>query len=115
MKRILGLGLLFGLFSLPLLAAKNSQVFEFRPSVRIGDIELPQNCKVTWTETSGSQVQLTIQTKGNKTITIPAQMIQEKHETIGFSVTVVNGVRYLKELLTKDAKFIIKDPQSNPK
>ncbi len=115
MKRILGLWLLLGLFSLPLLAAKNSQVFDFHPSVRIGDIELPRYCRVTWTETSGSQVQLTFQTKDNKAITIPAQMIQEKHNEIGFSVNVVNGVRYLKELQTKSVKFLIKDAQNNPK
>ncbi len=112
MKRILGLGLLLALFSLPLLAGKNSQAFGLPPGVRVGDIELPQYCEVTWIQTSGSQVQLTINTKDNKTITVPARVIQEKRSEVRALYTVVNGVRRLKELQTKEARFIIQDPQN---
>ncbi len=116
MKPILGLGLLLALFSLPLLAAKNSYVFELPFDVRVGDVQLPQGlCVVTWTETSGSQVQLTIKTKNNKTTTIPARMIQEKQSEARVETTVVNGVKYLKELQTKEARFIIQDTQRDLK
>ncbi len=112
MRRMLGLGLLLGLFSLPLFAAKNSQVFWMASDVRIGDVQMPGNCEatVTWTEPSASQVQLTIKAKG-KTATIPARVIQERGE-IRVETTLVNGVRRLKELQTKESRFIIQNAQT---
>jgi hypothetical protein len=75
MKPILGLGLFVALFSLPLLAAKNSGTF----LLRVGDVQLPGgHCKIIWTEPSGSEVQLTIKTENNKTVTIPASVIEGK-------------------------------------
>jgi phenolic acid decarboxylase len=120
MKRILGLGLLLALFSLPLLAAKNSAVFVLAFDVRVGDIQLPQgHWNVTWTETSGSQVQLTIKAgdkkRETKTITIPAQVIQGKQSNATVGTVVLNGVRYLKEIQTKEARFIIQDAPNDVK
>jgi len=68
MKRILGLGLFLALLSLPLLAAKNSETFLLPSEGRVGDSTLPEgHCNVTWTDVSGSQVQLTIKTEDKKT------------------------------------------------
>lgn len=109
MKRILGLGLLLALFCLPLLAAKNSQTVLLPSAVRVGDVQLPQGyCQVTWTEPSGSQVQLTLKSADKKTVTIPARLVQEKGK-VGVSTFVKDGVTYLQELQTKDARFVILD------
>ncbi len=112
MKRVLGFGLVLALFSLPLFAAKNSHVFTLPSGSRIGDVQLPADCLVTWTEASGSRVQLTIKTKDNKTITVPARVVQEKRSEARALTSVENGVRRVKEFQTKEARFIIQDPQN---
>lgn len=100
MKRILGFGLLLALFCLPLLAAKNSQTALLPSPVRVGDVQLRQgHCDVTWTEPSGSQVQLTFKSSDKKTVTIPARVVQEKGK-VGVSTFVKDGVTYLQELQT---------------
>ena len=110
MKRILELGLLLALCSLPLLAAKNSQVFLLPSDVRIGDIQLVEgHCSVTWTDMTGSQVQLTIKTEDNKTITIPARVIVGKQRDTGVETIVANGVTYLLAFHSPDATFIVQD------
>lgn len=93
MKRTLGLLLFFALFSLPLLAAKNSETFVLPSEVRVGDTTLPEgHCKVTWTDASGPQVQLTIK-------------MDEGKKTIG----------YLVAFHTKNATFIVQDPPKEVK
>lgn len=118
MKHILGLGLLLALFSPPLLAAKNSEAFLLTSDVRVGDVQLPAgHWDVTWTETSGSQVQLTIKTEGKdkKTITIPARVIQGKQSGAAVLTSEINGVRCLRGIQTKEAQFIILDAPNGPK
>lgn len=111
MKRILGLGVLLVLFSLPLFAAKNSETFVLPSEVRIGDTTLPEgHCKVTWTDASGSQVQLTIKMEENKkTVTIPARVVEGKPLSGGAETVVSNGTRYLVAFHAKNATFIIQD------
>ncbi len=110
MKRILGLGLLLALLSLPLLAAKNSQKFLLPSDVRVGDVQLQGGpCEVTWTDASGSQVQLTIKTQDKKTVTIPARLVEGKHPTAAVQTYVANGVTYLRELDTTKEGFVLQD------
>jgi hypothetical protein len=111
MKRTSELLLFFALFSLPLLAAKNSETFVLPSEVRVGDTTLPEgHCKVTWTDASGPQVQLTIKMdEGKKTITVPAR-VEAKYPGGGAETVVSNGVRYLVAFHTKNATFIIQDP-----
>src|SRR5271169_3090985 len=96
MKRVQGVGLLFAVSSLPLLAAaKNSQAFDQPFDVRVGEVQMPQGHRgVTWTDASGSKVQLTIKTEDKKTITVPARVIQGGGKPAEiFAMTVrVNGV-----------------------
>jgi phenolic acid decarboxylase len=116
MKRILGLGILLMLSSLPLLAARNSQTFVLPTDVRIGDVQLPQGpCKVTWTEASGSQVQLTIKTQNKKTITIPARLVEVNLSEAGVTTFVDNGVTYLQDFHTAKETFILPGTPSTPK
>jgi phenolic acid decarboxylase len=110
MQRILGITLLLALFSLPLFAAKNSQDFVLPSDVEIGNAQLPEgHCSVSWTQPSGSEVQLTIKTESKKTITIPAHVIEGKQASVGVQTLVSNGVRYVTEFDTKSARFIVQD------
>ena len=110
MRRILGFALLFVLSSVTLMAAKNSQTFYLSSDVRAGNVQLPRGiCEVTWSTTSGSRVQLTIKTDDKKTVTVPALMVEGKEDRAGVVTSVVNGVTYLVELHTRNAKFVFEN------
>ena len=116
MQRTLGIALLLALFSLPLFAGTNSQQFLLPSDVWIGDAQLPQgHCKVTWSQPTGSQVQLTITMDHQKTITVPAQLIEGKQADIAVQTSVANGVTYVKEFDTKNARFVIQEPAQGTK
>jgi hypothetical protein len=51
-------------------------------------------------------VQLTIKTEDKKTVTVPARMVEGKQDRTGTVTNVVDGVTYLVELHTKNAKFV---------
>ena len=110
MKRIWGIALLFLLTSclLPLAAAKHSQGFVLPADVQVGDLRIPEGqYSLTWTEPSGSQVQLTIKGDGKKSITIPARLIAEKHPQAGLTTIHENGVTYLQDFHTTKETFIL--------
>jgi hypothetical protein len=110
MRRILGFALLFILSSVTLMAAKNSQTFYLSSDVRAGNVQLPRGiCEVAWSTTSGSRVQLTIKTDDKKTVTVPALMVEGKEDRAGVITSVVNGVTYLVELHTRNAKFVFEN------
>ena len=110
MKRMLGFALLFILSSVTVMAAKNSQTFYLNSDVRAGNVQLPRGiCEVTWSTTSGSQVQLSIKTDDKKTVTVPARMVEGKEDRAGVVTSVVNGVTYLVELHTRNAKFVFEN------
>jgi len=110
MKRFLGIGFLLALFCLPLHAAKSSQVFLLPSDVRVGEVQLPEgHCTVTWTDMTGSQVQLTIRTEDSKTITIPAKVIVGKQRDTGVETVFANGVTYLLAFHSNDATFVVQD------
>src|ERR1700752_4455447 len=110
MRRIIGFALLFILSSVTLVAAKNSQTFYLSSDVRAGNVELPRGiCEVTWSTPSGSRVQLTIKMDDKKTVTVPAVMVAGKEEKGGVVTSVVNGVTYLVELHTRNAKFVFEN------
>jgi|HubBroStandDraft_2_1064218.scaffolds.fasta_scaffold122168_2 hypothetical protein len=110
MRRILGVALLLMFSSVGLIAAKNSQTFYLSSDVRAGHDQLPRGiCEVTWSTPSGSLVQLTIKTEDKKTVTIPARMVEGKQDRTGVITSIVNGVTYLDELHTKNAKFIFQN------
>ena len=110
MKRILGIALIFTLASVAALAAKNSQTFYLSEDARAGNVQLSRGiCEVTWSEASGSQVQLTIKTEDKKTVTVPARLVEGKQDRTGVVTTVKNGVTYVLEFHTKNAKFIFEN------
>ena len=108
MKCTLGLVLIVIFFSLPLLAAKNSQGFILPTDVRIEDIQIPYGaCDVMWMEPFGSLVLLTINTKGRNPITLPARVVDVKHPKSGITTFVDNGVTYVQDFHTADHTFIL--------
>jgi len=116
MKRILGIALVSAIFSLPMLAGTKSQTFVLPSDVRIGDAQLPGgHCDVTWTQASGSQVQLTIKTEDRKTITVPARVVDEKQSAAAVQTFTSNGVTYLREFDTKNARYIVQEPSVGTK
>ena len=52
-------------------------------------------------------MQLTIKTEDKKTITVPARVVEGKQDRTGVITSVVNGVTYLDELHTRNARFIL--------
>jgi hypothetical protein len=110
MKYMRGLALSTMLFSGTLMAAKDTQTIYLATPVRAGNAELPRGiCEVSWNALSGSRVRLTIKTEGDKSFTVSARMVEGKQETTGVVTSVLNGVTYLKELHTKNARFVIQN------
>jgi hypothetical protein len=118
MKRIWEIALLFLLTSclLPMAAAKNSQGFSLAVDARVGDLQVPRgHYDVTWTEPSGSQVELTLKADGKKPITFPARPIVENHSEVGVTTFNENGVTYLQDFHTTKQTFILSGTPSAPK
>jgi hypothetical protein len=108
-KRLLGIALVL-VVSTPLMAATNSQTFYLSANARAANVEIPRGiCEVSWEPSSGRQVQLTIRTDDKKTVTVPARRIEGRQDHTGVVTSVVNGVTYLVEFHTRDAKFIIEN------
>jgi hypothetical protein len=118
MKRIWGFALLLFLAScsLPLAAAKNSAGFFLPVDCRVGDLQISQGqYNLTWTQPSGSQVQVTLQADGKKPITIAARLIEEKHNQPGVTTFDEGGVTYLQDFHTTKETFILPGTPSAPK
>jgi hypothetical protein len=95
-------------FSLPMLAAKNSEGFFLPTDVSVGDIRISQGpCSVTWTDAAGTRVQLIIQANSQDPITLPARMVEVKHSKSGITTFVDNGITYLQDFHTTDHTFIL--------
>ena len=110
MRRVLGFALLSILFSATVMAAQNSQTFYLATAARAGKIQLPRGIyEVTWSAPSKSRVTLTIRTEDKKTFKILSRVIAGKQDRTGVVTSVVNGVSYLKELHTSNAKFILRN------
>jgi hypothetical protein len=108
---------LLPIFSLgSLMAAENSQTFYLATAVRAGNAQVPRGiCEVSWKTVSGSRVLLTLKTEDDKTVTVSARMVEGKQETTGAVTSVINGITYLQELHTKNAKFVIQNRMEGSK
>jgi hypothetical protein len=110
MRRILGFALLSILFSAAVMAAQNSQTFYLATAARAGNIQLPRGIyEVTWGAPSKSRVTLTIKTEGEKTFKILSRVIAGRQDRTGVVTWVVDGVSYLQEIHTSNAKFILQN------
>jgi hypothetical protein len=93
-----GVGLLALMFTFAAYAAKNSKTVDFGQAVQIGSTKVPAGpVKVTWTGT-GSAAQLTLTPRGQKPITVPAQIVAQGNPWNAIATINVNGVQYLQEV-----------------
>ena len=110
MRRILRFALLSTLFSATMMAAQNSQTFYLATAARAGNIQRPRGIyEVTWSDPTKSRVTLTIKTEDEKTFKILSRVIEGKQDRTGVVTSVVDGVSYLRELHTSNAKFILQN------
>jgi hypothetical protein len=97
MKRLFGYALMLTLTAAPAFAAKNSQSVNFAQPVKVGSTEIPAGeVKVTWNGT-GDNVQVTLAENG-KTLTIPAKLVEEKHDRKGYTVNREGGIDQLQTI-----------------
>lgn len=109
MRRIVGLVALKLVSAGALLAAQNSHTFYLSTNVRAGRVELPRGiCEVSWTTESRPQAQVTFKTDDRRTIKVSARMIHGRQRRTGIVTSEVDGVTYLDELDTANAKFIFR-------
>jgi hypothetical protein len=98
MKRLFGYALMLTLTAAPAFAAKNSQSVNFAAPVKVGSTEIPAgDVKVTWNGT-GDNVQVTLAAQNGKTLTIPAKLVEEKHEHKGYIVNREGGADQLQTI-----------------
>jgi len=110
MRRILGFALLSILFSATGLIAQNSQTFYLANAARAGNIQLPRGIyEVTWSAPLRSRVTLTFKMEDEKTFKILSRVIEGKQDRTGAVTTVVDGVSYLQEFHTSNARFILQN------
>jgi hypothetical protein len=110
MRRILEFAFLSILFSATVMAAQNSQTFYLAAAARAGNIQLPRGIyEVTWSAPSKSRVTLTLKTEDEKTFKILSRVVEGKRDRIGVVTSIVDGVQYLQELHTSNAKFILQN------
>jgi hypothetical protein len=110
MGRIPGFALLSILFSATVMAAQNSQTFYLATPARAGNIQLPRGIyEMTWSAPSKSRVTLTIKTEDEKTFKVLARVIEGRQDRTGAITSVVDGVSYLREIHTSNAKFILQN------
>ena len=112
MKRSFAIAFLLVLFALPSFAANKPQVVTFTGATQVGSTQLPAGeYKVTWTGT-GKDVQVTIAAKGKPSVTAKAQLVNEKHDYTGVSVTKVNGTQVLDGILLPNVTLSLQSASS---
>ena len=108
MKRILALILCSMLFPASAMAVQNFQTIYLVSSVRVGSASLGRGIyEVLWNTTTESRARLTIRAEDRKTLTVFAQVVPGKQDRTGVVTSVVDGITYLQELRTSNAKFIL--------
>ena len=64
---------------------------------------------MTWNTLTGSRVELTILTEDKKVVTLRGRVAAGKPNRVGPITRVVEGVTYLDELDTWDARFVLEN------
>ena len=116
MTRILGFALLSILFSATVMTAQNSQTFYLASATRAGSNQLSRGIyEVSWNSPSKSRVTLTIKGEDEKTFKVLARVVEGKQGRTGVVTSVVDGVQYLLELDTNNAKFVLQNAKEGSK
>jgi len=107
MKRFFGFALVCALLSFPAFASGNSQTVSIPSTVQVGSTQLPAgNYKVTWTGT-GANVQVTLAGGGVQPVTVPAKIVEEKHNQTGVVTNTIGGKDILEELLLSKVGLVL--------
>jgi hypothetical protein len=116
MRRILGFALISILSSVTMMAAQNSQTFYLACATRAGNNQLPRGIyEVSWSPPSKSRVTLTIKAEDETTFKVLARVVEGKQDRTGVVTSVVDGVSYLRELDTSNAKFVLQNTKEGSK
>lgn len=112
MKRLFGYAIVLALAAAPAFAAKNAQSLNFAESVKVGSTQIPAgDVKVTWTGT-GDSVQVTLAENG-KTVTVPAKLVQEKHDHKGYVVSRASGANQLEAIQLSNVSLQLESPSAS--
>jgi hypothetical protein len=107
MKRFFAIGFMMVLFSVSLHAADSSLKATLAAPTRVGTATIPAGeCKITWV-VNGGQAQLTFHSNGQKPITLPAQVVEEKSDTHGVEIDTVKGVQVLESVVLLNMKLVL--------
>jgi hypothetical protein len=113
MKRFIGFASLLVLFSVPAFAARNSQTVTLSESVKVGSTQVPAgDYKVTWTG-SGSTAQVTLAHNGKTLVTVPARVVEEKHNATGFTTTARDGPTVLESFELNNCSLVLEGVPSS--
>ena len=116
MRPILGFALNSILSSVTMMAAPNSQTFYLSSVTRAGNIQLPRGIyEVSWSSPSKSRVTLTIKAENEKSFKVLARVVEGKQGRTGVVTSVVDGISYLRELDTNNAKFVLQNTKEGSK
>jgi hypothetical protein len=87
--------MLLALLSVPAFAAKNSQTVNLAAAVTVGSTQIPAgDCKVTWTGT-GADAQVSLLRDGKTLVTVPAKVVDQKHDNNGVTTNTQGGANVL--------------------
>ena len=107
MKRFFALAIMMLVSSLSLHAAESSLKATLMASTKVGTSTLPAgDVKITWVVT-GTAAQVTFRITGQKPLTFPAQVVEEKSDTDGLGISTVKGVQVLQSIALKNMKFVL--------
>lgn len=107
MKRLIAVATLVAAFSLPALAAKNSENVSVPSPVKAGATQIaPGDYEVTWTGT-GSDVQVTFARYKKIIATFPAKLVQETNKNVGLETDSRSGTDVLHAIRMHNLTLVI--------
>jgi len=107
MKRIFGFVLVCIFLSIPALAASNSQTVTLPTAVQVGSTQLPAgDYKVTWTGT-GDSAQVTLAKKGVQPVTVPAKVVEQKHDHTGVTTSSTGDKVILQVIFLNKVSLVL--------
>jgi hypothetical protein len=107
MKRLLGFAIMVTFLCVPAFAAKNSQTVKLPASVTVGSIQVPAgDCKVTWTG-SGTSAQVTLSENGKTLVTVPAKVVEQKHNLNGVTTQVEGSTEVLQTINLSNVSLVL--------
>jgi hypothetical protein len=107
MKRIFGFVFACILLSVPALAASNSQTVSISSAVQVGSTQLPAGeYKVSWTG-SGDSAQVTLSKKGVQPVTVPAKVVEQKHDHTGVTTDTKGDKEILQVIFLSRVSLVL--------